>query len=365
MALEKPEKKLLRPVLIASHRTVGEYATVLERLLVGFADESIPSILVCPPACDVDAIVSGTVQVVRYPAIDLPLTEPLNIRMLVESLEKFEPTLLHCLCETRASVTRQLARRFDLPYILAINSLQKGWRRVSISSRRCARIITPAATIAANVAKIYPNFADRIEQVNIGAYVAEACGCFCQAARLPILAVAHPTDNADDFENLFAAVRHLILERYEFMMVVVGGGRQDAQVRKLLAALDLLKTVTIVPRMRPWRSVLAAGDIFILPQPGFAFNPLLLEAMSIGAAVAACKGGVDDLIIDNETAVLFDPDDELSIMHVLQRLLDRRELARKIARAAQNHLRENHSVSKMISATLEAYRRAESWIDDR
>jgi len=32
--------------------------------------------------------------------------------------------------------------------------------------------------------------------------------------------------------------------------------------------------------------------------------------MSIGAAVAACKGGVDDLIIGDKTALVFDPDDE-------------------------------------------------------
>jgi hypothetical protein len=36
-------------------------------------------------------------------------------------------------------------------------------------------------------------------------------------------------------------------------------------------------------------------------------------------------------------------------------LLERREVARQIARAAQQYLKENHSVSKMISATLELY----------
>jgi glycosyltransferase involved in cell wall biosynthesis len=77
--------------------------------------------------------------------------------------------------------------------------------------------------------------------------------------------------------------------------------------------------------------------------------------MSIGAAVAGCKGGVDDLIIEDQTAVVFDPKDEMSIMRTLQRLLDRRELARQVAENAQQYLRDSYSVSKMISDTLEIY----------
>jgi glycosyltransferase involved in cell wall biosynthesis len=86
-----------------------------------------------------------------------------------------------------------------------------------------------------------------------------------------------------------------------------------------------------------------------------------VEAMSVGAAVAACKGGVDDLIIENQTAIVFDPNDELIIKSTLQTLFDRREFARKIAQGAQNHLRENHTVSKMISATLQTYYDAGKW----
>ncbi|MGD8501904.1 MAG: glycosyltransferase, partial [Phycisphaerales bacterium] len=119
--------------------------------------------------------------------------------------------------------------------------------------------------------------------------------------------------------------------------------------------LGLLQIVTVVPRLMPWRSVLAAGDIFVQPRPSFVFDLSLLEAMSIGTTVAGCKGGVDDLIIEDQTAVVFDPNDEVSMMRALQRLLDRREFARQIAKNAQQYLRENHTVSKMISGILRVY----------
>ncbi len=152
-----------------------------------------------------------------------------------------------------------------------------------------------------------------------------------------------------------------MIDRYEFMVAVVGEGKAEMQLRKLLAALGLSQIVTIVPRLKPWHCVFAAGDIFIQPQPTSAFNPLLVEAMSVGAAVAACRGGVDDLIIENQTAVVFDPDDEISIKNTLQALFDRREFARKIARGGQNYLRENYTASKMISATLQTYDDAGKW----
>ncbi len=355
MAAENAQKKPLRPVLIASEHTVYEYSTFLEHLLVGLADESVPVALVCPTDSDVDSIISGAVEIIRHPGLKLPLIGWLNRNILIEQLAKFKPTVIHCLCKSYATLTRQIAHQLDLPYLLMVNSLQKKWGNFAVSLSHCAKIIVPAKSIAANIAKVHPRFAERTEQINIGTFVEQYCSCFNKPSRLACLVVAYPLDNADDFENLFSAARHLVIDGYEFMMVIIGDGKAEGQLRKLLAALGLTQVITIVPRLKPWRPVLSAGDIFIQPQPIKSFNPLLLEAMSVGSAIAACKGGVDDLIIENKTAIVFDPADELSIYNCLKQLLNRRELARQIAKNAQHYLRENHSPSKMITATLQTY----------
>ena len=367
---EAAAEKSLRPALIVSEHTVFEYSISLEHLLVGLADESIPVALVCPPSCDMASVVSGVVEVIRHPAFNLPLMGYLNTKGLVEQLTRLKPTVFHCLCESRAGLTKKLARQLDLPYVLSVNSLQQRWRHfayqrqihpLSISSSHCAKIIVPTKSIADNVAKLYPRYAEQVEQINIGTFAGESNRCFSEPSRLPCMVIAHPFGHVDEFENLFGALRHLTIDGYEFMTVVIGNGRAERQIRRLLAALGLLQTVTIVPRLKPWRSVVGAGDIFIQPVTSSAFNPLLLEAMSVGAVVAACKGGVDDLVIEEQTAVVFDPLDEHSIIRCLQRLLDRRELARQIARGAQAYLRENHTVSNMITSTLRTYRGAVQW----
>ncbi len=363
-------EKPLRLALIVSEHTVQEYSITLEHLLVGLADESIPVALVCPPGSDMDSVVSGVVEIIRHPVIDLPLIGCINRKQLVEQLIRLKPGIIHCMCESKSGLTKQLARQLDLPYVLSVNSLQQRWKSfmyqrqihpLSISSTHCAKIIVPTESIAANVSGAFPRYAERIEQINIGTFVGDKSGCFCEPSRVPSMVIAHPFNKVDDFENLFGALRHLTIDGYEFMSVLMGSGRAERQIRRLLAALGLLQTVTIVPRLRPWRSVVCAGDIFIQPSASSAFNPLLLEAMSVGVAVAGCKGGVDDLIIEGQTAVTFDPDDELSIYNSLKRLLGRRELARKIARGAQEYLRQNHTVSNMITSTLRTYREALQW----
>ena len=276
---ETVKKKSLRPALIASEKTVSEYSIFLEHLLVGLADESIPAALVCRPGCDVDSVVSPAVEVLRHPVFNLPLMGRQNKKILLEKLEKFKPTVLHCLCESKASLTRQLARQLGLPYVLTVNSLQKRFNQLSISSKRLAKIIVPAESIAVNIAKVYPRFAERIEQVNIGTFASKTTGCFGKPGQLASMVTAGPLRSESDFENLLGAVKHLAIDGYEFMLVVIGGGRAERGLRKLLAELGLLQIVTIVPKLQPWRAVLAAGDIFIQPVADNAFNPLLLEAM--------------------------------------------------------------------------------------
>jgi glycosyltransferase involved in cell wall biosynthesis len=358
-------KDLLRPALIVSAEMIPEYSIPLEHLLVGLADESIPAALICPASCTAGISVPPSVQVIGQPAFDLPLLRRQNRKKLVEQLCDFKPTVLHCLCENQAPLARQLAWQLNIPYLLTVNSFQKRFGRLFISHSRCAKIIVPAETIAANVAKLYPAFNDRIERINVGAFTSETGSCFRQPQWRTSMITAHPLDNAKDFKNLFGAVKHLAIDGYEFMLVITGRGRAEKHVWRLLTSLGLSQIVTIVPRMEMLRSVLAAGDIFIQPVPRSSFNPLLLEAMSVGAVVAGCKGGVDDLIIEDKTAVVFNPADEYSIYSTLQRLFDRREMAQQIAKSAQQYIRENYTVSNMISATIQAYRDAQSWLKYR
>jgi len=352
-------RRSVRPALILSRRNITEHTTFVRHLLVGLADESIPAALICPPGQNIESVTPAPAAVFTHPPVALPLMERLGIERLAGQLEKFKPTVLHCLCESRAGLTRQLARVMDLPYVLMINALAKRVHKLPISGHRCAKIIVPAETIRASVERALPRLAERLAQINIGAFVETDTICFTDPSRLPSIVVAHPLRRVADFENFFGAIKSLRTDGREFMVAIMGTGPAEHQLRKLLVSLDLSDIVTIVPVLDPWRSVVVAGDIFVQPQPLRMFSVFLLEAMAVGTAVAACWGGVDDLIIPNETAVVFEPDSEPSIRQALKQLLDEHDFARRLATTAQEHIRVHYSVSAMVSTTMRVYLEAQ------
>jgi len=357
-------RTLLRPVLIVSESTLAEQSTFLRHLLVGLVDESISTTLVCPPGCDVESLVPGPVSVLSYPLVSLPLVKHLGAGHLAAELAKLRPTILHSLSESMASLTRRLAHRLGLPYVQMINSLAGRFPRIQSLPRRCRAIITPARSIAAGVAGAYPRFADRVRQINIGSFIEEDTVCFSDPSRLPSIVLAQPLRRVSSFESFFRAVKALLADGYDFLVVLMGSGPAEHGLRRLLEELGITQAVTIVPILDPWRSVLAAGDIFVRPQPRRVFSMFLLEAMSLGTAVVACKGGVDDLIIPDQTAVVFERDDEQSIRHALTQLLGQHDFARRLAMTAQEHVRAHYSVSQMVSATLRTYMEAQQLPQD-
>ncbi|MBN2131044.1 MAG: glycosyltransferase family 4 protein [Sedimentisphaerales bacterium] len=352
-------RKSLRPVLIVSSETVREHTPFLRHLLVGLASESLATVLIRPPGCDTEPLVPAPVTVLTHPLLDMPLTEHFGIERLVLQLEKCRPTVLHCLSETRMGLARRLARRLNLPYVQAVNSLSERFSRIAVSSQHCRAIAVPTETVRATVARACFRFADRIRQINIGTCVEREPVCFSEPSRLPSIVMAQPFRRVSDFENVFQAIKALLAEGREFVVVVMGPGAGEHRLRRFLAQHDLTPVVTIVPTLHPWRCVLAAADIFVQPQPLRAFSVFLLEAMGLGTAVAACLGGVDDMIIPNQTAVVFEPDSEPSIHRALAQLLDQHDLARRLARTAQEHVRARYSASTMISDTLKTYTEAQ------
>ncbi len=361
--METERREAVRLVLMASEYTLSEYWSCLEHLLAGLADESVGVALVCPPGWDVERLVFGYVEVIRYPAVELPLLGRLNRRILFEQLVKFKPTLIHCLCEGYASLAGKLSAMCDVPYVLSVNSLYGRCSKPPISGSRCAKIIAPAESIAANTAATYPRFVERIKRINPGAFAGEGRGSMADSGRLVSIVMRGPYENPKEVESVFAAAKRLVVEGYEFVLVIITGQAGDAGLWQMITKYGLSKIATIVPRLEPWRPIMEGADIFVRAQAGGEYSCMLLEAMASGTAVAACKGGVDDLVLEGQTAAVFEAGDELSVSGVLKGFLDRREDARKLAAAAQEYVRQNHSVSKMVEQMLLTYQEAMHWYE--
>jgi glycosyltransferase involved in cell wall biosynthesis len=347
----------IRPVLILDKDAFRRNSIFLEHFFVALTAQSVRAAVVRSPECDTSTIISPAIDIITHPACRIPLLWRQNRNRLMARIAKFNPSVLHCIGRPQISLTRKIAREFGVPYLLTARGMDK-FRVADIADPLCAGIIVPCSSLSRYIAMKYPNFASRIEQIETGAFVEESCACFARPQRLPSMIAVCPLDRAADFEPLLNAVKHLAVQNYEFVLVIIGTGKADSAVRKTIRTLELSQIVNVVPSFHSLRSAFAGADILIRPRPVYAFSVPLLEAMSVGMVIAGCRGGVDDLLIEGQTAVLFNPDDHLSIYSTLQELLNDKPKARQLAMSAQTYLREHHTVSKMISGLIEAYRRA-------
>jgi len=352
----------VRPVLILSDSFWRNCRGYVEHLLYGLADESVRLGLVFADGGYGIAGEWPSVEVFEYPAFNIPFAEHFNANLLVDQISQFRPTVLHCVCESKSRFANRLARKLNLPYILNINGIQHRRDRLDISSKRCARLLVPAASVGRSVISFYPKFSDRVEQTTVGTFVDEAKRCFEDLSKTPSIVTDTGLKASAHYEKLLGAIKRLVLDSYDFVMVIMCTPQAEHRLYRRLNSLGLSQRVLTVSAVEHFRQLLGAADVFVRSQPDEKFSCFVLEAVAAGAAVAGCRGGVDDLIIQDTTAIVFDGDDELSIYDKLKQLLNRPEHARKLARSAQQYLGDRYTVSKMIAEILNIYRRAQGFL---
>ena len=144
------------------------------------------------------------------------------------------------------------------------------------------------------------------------------------------------TRNFEPLYNLACTLRafRLLQDRHpDAQLTLVGGGSQDAAIRRLADELKLAN-VTFAGRVPPeeiWRYY-ADADIY-LQMPYIDNMPTsVLEAYASGCPVVSSRaGGIPAILTDGHHGLLVPCDDHEAAAHAMLRLLDEPDLARRLA----------------------------------
>ena len=346
---------VVRPVMLVDEGVYRNYAIYLRRILVGLGGTAHASAVVCPGDIDTSVVICPTVEKIEYPSLRLGIFKPTNQRLLLERLGRFKPTLIHAFSPGQVDLAAFLSEMLEIPFVITFHGCPGRWTRHSNAVNQAACVLAPSKVLIERAAAAYPALCGRIEHVPIGSYVEEMCACFSRADRPASLIAVHPLEDIRRFEPLLGAVRHLALDGYELMLVLMGTGKAERAIRRQIRAMGLTPAVTIVPPMRPLRTVLAGADVFLHLKDCGQFNAQMLEAMGVGLAVAGVPDQTSGLLTDGQTAALWDGADELSIYGCLKRLLDQRDTARRLALNGQAFLQQQCGVSCMVDKVLAVY----------
>ncbi|MFT2110218.1 glycosyltransferase family 4 protein [Marinomonas sp. 2405UD68-3] len=98
-------------------------------------------------------------------------------------------------------------------------------------------------------------------------------------------------------------------------------------------------------------------DLFAFPSRNEGLGSTLLDAMDAGVPIIASNvGGIPDIIINNKTGLLVEPNDSMALKNVIIKLYEDKTLQEKLVIGAKKHT-ENYTPEKMAERYLSLYKK--------
>jgi glycosyltransferase involved in cell wall biosynthesis len=137
---------------------------------------------------------------------------------------------------------------------------------------------------------------------------------------------------------------------------VVGGGPDEAEVRRLAEELGLGDGLRLLGRRDDIPELLARADCVLLTSDYEGCPLTVLEAMAASVPVVATRvGGVPELVADGETGLLADAGDVARLAASVERILGDQALAARLGAAARSRAAANFSRDRMQEQTFALY----------
>jgi glycosyltransferase involved in cell wall biosynthesis len=157
-----------------------------------------------------------------------------------------------------------------------------------------------------------------------------------------------------DFLAALSLMRNQALPFHAFL---AGSGPDEGQLRALTQDLGLAAHVTFMGFVTNVPEFLSGLDILCMPSHQEGLGTLVQDALYAGCAVCATRtGGLPEMVLDRQTGLLVEPGDSLALSRALTLLASDVDLRARCVTSGQKHLRQNFSLSGMVSGNLEVYK---------
>jgi glycosyltransferase involved in cell wall biosynthesis len=189
------------------------------------------------------------------------------------------------------------------------------------------------------------------------------------SARAPLVVAVGRLVEKKGYPYLLEAARILKGRGVEFELRLIGGGPDEAALRRQLAELDVGDRVRLDGAMpqEALLPILSRADVFVLPcvraadgdQDGIPVS--LMEAMAYEiACVSTTVSGVPELITSGTEGLLVPEKDPGALAAALERLLRDRDLRRELGRAGRRKVEREFSLAGLARALDALYRESVS-----
>jgi glycosyltransferase involved in cell wall biosynthesis len=158
---------------------------------------------------------------------------------------------------------------------------------------------------------------------------------------------------------LIAQLPALAADFPQLRLVLLGDGPLAPALRAQAAALGAADRVVMPGARDDVHALLPGFDVFALPSHTEGLSIALLEACAAGLPIVASRvGGNPEIVVEDVTGRLFDPDDGAALQPILSTLLADPALRARLGHAARVWVEENGSVEVMCDKYDGVYARA-------
>ncbi len=208
---------------------------------------------------------------------------------------------------------------------------------------------------AARIAVVHEGVdVDRIEQVSPAHLHAD----FFLPTHAPIVGTVAPLVANKGLHHLIDASALAMRAVPDARVVIVGDGPLRSSLEKHVHDRHLERHVFLAGFREDVIETTAAFDVFAVSSLSEGLCTALIDAMATGRpSVATSVGGVPEVAVDGETAILVPARDDTAMAAGLVRLLKDEGLRQRMGAAARARARALFRVEAMVTATLAIYSR--------
>jgi glycosyltransferase involved in cell wall biosynthesis len=140
-------------------------------------------------------------------------------------------------------------------------------------------------------------------------------------------------------------------------LIIVGDGPELSRLEAAAASVGIRELVTFTGQVSDVHPFYAMADVFALPSHSEGSPNVLLEAMAASVpVVATAVGGVPEMVVDNESALLVPSNDPPALAAAIAHLLNDKDLAQRLTRNAATLVDTRFNPNNYTRSLVEIYR---------
>jgi N-acetyl-alpha-D-glucosaminyl L-malate synthase BshA len=141
-------------------------------------------------------------------------------------------------------------------------------------------------------------------------------------------------------------------------LVLVGDGPERESTERQAHALGIERKVSFLGDQEDVADLLPAADVFLLPSQHESFGLAALEAMSCGVPVVGSRiGGLPEVIENDKTGFLCDPNDVDCMKAIVLGLLKNEPLRKEIGAASRARVERLFNRDRIVAQYVDVYER--------